>query len=67
MDRINADTNIKNVALCCRVFDACTTSNKVQLESKCVLNVILESKLYWWHSGQYFGLPITTLLVQFPL
>ena len=21
----------------------------------------------WWHSGQYFGLPITRLVVEFPL
>ena len=31
--------------LCCKVIDACSTSNDVQVKSKFVLNVMLEPKV----------------------
>ena len=31
--------------LCCKVIDACTTSNDVWVKSKCVLNAMLEPKI----------------------
>ena len=46
--------------LCCRVIDACTTSNDMSVKSKCVLNVMLEPKFDLYavaifpSSDQYF-------------
>ena len=31
--------------LCCRIIDACTTSNDVRVKSKFALNVMLEPKV----------------------
>ena len=38
-------TDRKNVVLCCKVIDACTTLNDVLIKSKFALNVMLEPKI----------------------
>ena len=42
---MDGGTNRKDVVLCCRAIDACTTSNDVCVRSNFVLNVMLESKI----------------------
>ena len=42
---VEGGTDRKSVVLCCKVIDACTTSNDVWVKSKFVLNVMLEPKV----------------------